>query len=261
MKIKSIEPTPNPNSMKLNLDESLPEGIKLNYKKGSLQSCPDYIRRLFDIEGVKGVYQVADFLSLERNPKTDWQSILTQVRTLFESESLNPSEKAQQAAPVTGEYQVLIQMFKGIPMQIKLLSGTEDIRVALPEQFGIAAKEAVAASQNFLKERKWVDQGIRYGEAADIGEEVLQLVIAAYDENRLKQLIERAAKEDLGEAVSAEPLSDDEVNQLLDHPDWQRRYAALDQLNPTQDSIDVVVKAQHDTNSSIRRLAAVYLGA
>ena len=31
MKLVSIEPTPNPNSMKLNLDESLPKGVSRTY--------------------------------------------------------------------------------------------------------------------------------------------------------------------------------------------------------------------------------------
>ena len=34
MKLVSIEPTPNPNSMKLNLDESLPKGVSRTYVGG-----------------------------------------------------------------------------------------------------------------------------------------------------------------------------------------------------------------------------------
>lgn len=33
MKLISIEPTPSPNSMKLNVDESLPRGIRQSYTK------------------------------------------------------------------------------------------------------------------------------------------------------------------------------------------------------------------------------------
>ncbi len=41
MRIVSIEPTPSPNSMKINLDESLPQSETYNYTKdGDISSFP-----------------------------------------------------------------------------------------------------------------------------------------------------------------------------------------------------------------------------
>src|SRR5690606_9005089 len=49
--------------------------------------------------------------------------------------------------------------------------------------------------------------------------------------------------------------------EMLDHPDWRERYAALDQLiDPTEADYPVLDKALEDEHSSIRRLATAYLG-
>lgn len=69
MKIRSIEPTPSPNAMKLNMDERVSGGK--TYTRDSQDQAPDYIRRLLAIDGVKSLFQVADFISVERDPKAD----------------------------------------------------------------------------------------------------------------------------------------------------------------------------------------------
>lgn len=74
MKIKSIEPTPSPYSMKINVTETLPDGQTENYKLGDdLTDAPTYAKQLFEIEGVKDLYRVIDFIALERNPKVPWE--------------------------------------------------------------------------------------------------------------------------------------------------------------------------------------------
>jgi len=55
MKIVSIEPTPSPNTMKVNLNEALPGGKSNNYKKNNADSAPAQIKEILEIEGVKGV--------------------------------------------------------------------------------------------------------------------------------------------------------------------------------------------------------------
>ena len=44
MKLLSIEPTPNPNSMKLNLDEALPKGVSITYRPGDRTRPPPFVR-------------------------------------------------------------------------------------------------------------------------------------------------------------------------------------------------------------------------
>ncbi|SDJ69207.1 virulence factor [Salimicrobium halophilum] len=258
MRIVSIEPTPSPNSMKINVDESLPMSEAYNYTKdGEVSTFPSPIKELFDIDGVKGIYHVMDFLALERHPKVSWEEILPEVRHVLGSDEDTQHEKTEEKEVPEenfGEIQVFIQKFRNIPMQIKLIDGEEETRVGLPERFMNAAMEASAASENMIMERKWVEETARYGDPEEIGEQVKEEISASYDEERLRQLVTlafRDEKEERGTPVTLETLDD---------PDWKVRYQALDQMDPTLDDLPVLHKALHDQKASIRRLATAYLG-
>ena len=263
MKIRSIEPTPNPNSMKLNLDERLPDGLTRSYVREHGENAPESLRRLLEIPGVKSIYQVADFISIERNPKYDWQPILAAGARLFEGTAEGGDAVLAPQAPdeSSSEIKVFVQQYRGIPMQIKLLTSTQDLRVALPDRFAFAAKQAAQASGQFLQERKWVEQGVRYGDVQEVGEELVQLIEASYDEQRLQQLMSQAIAQGEGETVPSQQLTSEEAAERFQDPDWKKRYAALDQLEPSRQAIPLLEQAIHDENASIRRLAAVYLGA
>ena len=80
MKLLSIEPTPNPNSMKLNLGEHLPKGVSHTYTAADQHDSPDYIKRLLHVPGVKSLFHMADFIAVQRDPRVDWQTLLAQAR-------------------------------------------------------------------------------------------------------------------------------------------------------------------------------------
>ncbi|MFZ5814589.1 MAG: virulence factor [Bacillota bacterium] len=256
MRIVAIEPTPNPNSMKLTLDEALPEGSSLHFGREEADRAPTYVQRLLAVDGVKSLFHVANFMALERFPQADWQRILAGVRQVFEAGAAEPL-----SAEPAGRVNVFVQFFRGLPMQIKLVAGLREVRVALPERFKEAAMRAAAASPDVLAERRWVARGARYGELEEVGREVAAEVSAAYDEERLARLTEQALRQERPEEVApAEPLPPAEVAERLRDPDWRRRYAALEQLEPEAGALDVVVQALADPNPSVRRLATVYLG-
>lgn len=100
MKIQSIEPTPSPNTMKVLLDEELPFGTSYNYKPAQAAHAPAIIQQLLQIEGVKGIYHVADFLAIERHAKYDWKPILTKVREVFGEQV----EELQDNEPVRNDH-------------------------------------------------------------------------------------------------------------------------------------------------------------
>jgi hypothetical protein len=299
VRIVSIEPTPNPNSMKLTLDERLPEGVRLSYTRAGQTGAPPYIRALLAIEGVKSVYQVTDFIALERTPNGDWQAILAAAREVLDQA---PAQETGTGAapgaaagapgagataglaagapgtgatagvvpgapgtaapgPGFGEVQVYVQMIRGIPMQIKLLSGAEEVRVGLPERFGRLAKQVAAASPDFLAERKWHDRGVRYGDMQAIGAEVAEEIAAAYDDERLERLLNQALAAAAGAPVATQALPPAVVQTHLADGDWRKRYAALEQLDLAAEGAEqVLVRALADPNISIRRLAVVSLG-
>ncbi len=262
MKLISIEPTPNPNSMKLNLDESLSKGVSRTYTTADRAACPDPIGKLLDVPGVKSLFHLADFIAVERHARSDWQGILAGVRRAF-GEVPEPAVVAAAGTmaepPATfGEVRVEVQMFRDIPMLVKVSAGAETLRQALPERFTGAVHRAAARSPNMLMERRWVHQGARYGELQQIAQEVAEDLTAAYDEPRVEQLVRRALLD--GEPVSEPRTHAMHVPQLPEHSDWRVRYAVLERISPRPDAIPVFAKALRDPQSTIRRLAAVYLG-
>jgi hypothetical protein len=223
---------------------------------------PEYARKLLEIDGVKGLYHVADFIALERNGKVDWKKILPQVREIF-GEVVNENGHSAEGNPITesfGAVNVFIQKFRDIPMQIKLTDGSEEKRVGLPERFMNAAMKAGKSSPNMIMERKWEEQGARYGDMDEIGENVREEITAAYDDERIEHLVSRAFDWEDEADPSDEKTVPKVTKEMLDDPDWKNRYAALDQMDPTLDDLPVLEKALDDPKMSIRRLAVVYLG-
>ncbi|MDR6998160.1 conserved virulence factor C family protein [Neobacillus niacini] len=260
MKIKAIEPTPSPNTMKILLDEELPMGKSHNYKKETSDDAPKVIQKILQIEGIKGVYHVADFLAVERNAKFDWKELLPKVRQAFGE---NVTDAAKNEAVIDehfGEIKVEIQMFKGIPLQVKLTDGTTEKRFGMPEYFLKERERAQLPEDNYILLRKWQNQGVRYGDFDQIGQEVVEELIAAYPQDRLEALVEKAQSGDLSDkktTLSRKKITKDDLN----NPDWQVRYQLLEQMDdPELTDLPLLEQALSDEKPSIRRLATVYLG-
>lgn len=259
MKIKTIEPTPSPNSMKVVVDEELPFGKSFNYTKDNMDAAPKEIRQILSIEGVKGVYHVSDFLAVERNGKYKWESILSEVR-----KALGEQEESTQVEEVTpidnfGEVFVHVQMFRNIPLQIKVFDSSSEYRISTGDRF-VKAFQSVQIQKdddNYILERKWVDFGVRYGEKEDIAKEVLEEIQATYTEERIEKIV-NAANEKKTVTVTRRKVS---LEQFAQEKNWQKRFQLLDQMpDPEIDDIPLLEKALEDEQMSIRRLATVYLG-
>ncbi|MFC5701731.1 conserved virulence factor C family protein [Cohnella faecalis] len=262
MKLISIEPTPSPNTMKLNVDEKLPSGARLTYTDENAGNASPLIARLLGIPGVRSVFHASDFLAIDRKSSADWAVILQGVRETFglaETES-GTALTANPGAGGFGEAHVRVQQFRGIPMQIRVTSGGQESRAALPERFSKAVTEAAGATM--IRERKLEEMGVRYGEPKDILEEIVRELDAAYPDERLQDLVEQAksAGPEAAPPAPPSPLSAEEVSHALDLQDWKQRYAALERLKPTPDDLAVIAKALRDSHMSVRRLAVVYLG-
>ena len=258
MKIKAIEPTPSPNTMKVILTTQLPEGSRNNYRKESMEEAPSEIREILAIDGVKGVYHVADFLAVERHPKARWEDVLPQVRKALGDETEEQREQEGTEMDHFGEVRVQVQFFKGIPMQVKLLDGQTEKRFGLPAYFTEGATEAQLPGENIVLLRKWVDRGVRYGELEEIGETVVEELMASYPEDRVRALVAAAKNPD---QKPVEQRYRKLTPEDLDDPDWKKRYQALEQMEaPSIEDLPLLEKALNDEKTSIRRLAVVYLG-
>ena len=271
MKLLSIETTPNPNSMKLNLDERLANGVAITYTQENIGDCPAYIEKILAIPGVTSVFRVADFMAIQRKPAAGWEDILSQARVVLEYAGLNNTkpEPAGTSDKEWCEVMVSVQYFRDLPMLVKVSSGNETARLPLPERFGQAIERAMGASENMLMERKWIDEGLRYGELRDVGEAVVREISAVYDEKKLQELVERAYHPDLHEPVKASREELGELAELacaFESPRWEERFAALKEFgrNATaqidSQALSLIIRATKDPKMSIRRLAVVFLG-
>lgn len=263
MKIISMEPTPSPYSVKVNLSERLPDGEAFNYtEKDDVSDAPQYVQDLLHINGVKGLYRVIDFITVERNPRVTWEEIVPQVREAIGAEDgmddLFTKAVTQTKEEAFGEVQVSVQMIRNIPTQVKLTQGEEEKRYGLPERLMEAAMEAANAANSYLLERKWVEQSSRYGELDDIGETVVAELDAAYSGSRVRTLLEAAKnEEDAGDVLAREEVT----LAMLDAPNWRDRYAVLAQMaDPAEADYALLDKALDDEHGSVRRIATAYLG-
>lgn len=262
LKIVSIEPTPSPNVMKLNLDESLPDGKNIRLSKKDHAVAPPRLRKLLEIEGVTGLFQVLDFISLERHPKADWQLVLAKAREALEDEGGNSNSNGQTDTSYTEdesfqEIVVQVQQIKGIPLQVKLQRNEEEQRFALSERFTNAVLEVQSAVSNHIFDRKWIEQRPRYGEMADVGEQVAEELSAAYDQKRLQKLIHFALHPDVAEKPQ---MTWEETKQAMQSSDWKKRYQAMEQMEPRTQSLPLLEQALQDEKMTIRRQAVVVLG-
>ncbi|MHA7137597.1 conserved virulence factor C family protein [Rossellomorea arthrocnemi] len=260
MRIVSIEPTPSPNTMKVLLDQEMKAGKSNNYKKDEADGAPPVIKDILAIDGIKGVYHVADFLAVERNAKFDWQELLPQVRKAFGEDTLDQESESPMEEHF-GEVNVSVQMFKGIPMQVKVTDGDHEKRFSLPAPFLEAIGQAQKDGDNVVLLRKWKDYGIRYGDLDEIGNNVTEELVAAYPSERLEALVEEAQET----TDSKGPLIYKKKQKVsvadFEAPDWQTRYQKLDAMeDPTLNDLPLLEKAMEDEKVSIRRLAVVYLG-
>jgi HEAT repeat protein len=268
VKLLSIETTPNPNSMKLNLDETLAKGVAITYTHENRGDCPAYIEKILAIPGVSSVFRVQDFIAIQRKPTAGWEDILSQARAALEYGSLNNAkpEPKETSDNNWGEVMVSVQYFRNLPMLVKVSSGSETIRLPLPEKFGKAIERAMGASENMLMERKWKDEGLRYGDLREVGEVVVREISAVYDEKKLKELVERAYHPDLHEKVEANGEELGELIRAFESPKWEERFAALKELGRNEtaridsQALSLIIRATKDPKMSIRRLAVVLLG-
>lgn len=257
--LRSVETTPNPNSMKLNLAEHV--GKAVTYSADSREGCPEIIGKLVDIDGVKSVFVCGDFLTLNKDPRADWRAILdVATRILGGNESSSAaSEEQRQEAEKHGQVQVLVQTFRGVPIQVKVVEPDGEKRISLPARFNETAvliQEKTGA--DFLKERYWADWGVRYGNREDVAAEVADEINGTIDEPALDRICAAALGGDSKEIMK---LSTEELQADLRSDDWHKRLRAVQELGTTDDVVPQLTEALSDANPQVRRHAAAALGA
>ncbi|WP_096435772.1 NifU N-terminal domain-containing protein [Alteribacter populi] len=77
------EPTPNPNAMKLTANQVIFEGSgSASFKQGDNPDHP-LAKELLTIEGVDNIFGFQDFVTVNKVPDAEWDTILSQVEEAF----------------------------------------------------------------------------------------------------------------------------------------------------------------------------------
>ena len=73
------EPTPNPNALKFTLNRTVTEGRSKTYASPEAAAASPLAKALFEIAGVKSLFFLGNFITVTRQPGSDWATIARQV--------------------------------------------------------------------------------------------------------------------------------------------------------------------------------------
>ena len=82
MEIIAISETPNHNTMKVSLSEPRQDNSSTTYTAAQ-EGQPEFINELFEIEGVKSIFYVLDFISIDKEDNATWNELLPQIENTF----------------------------------------------------------------------------------------------------------------------------------------------------------------------------------
>lgn len=277
MRLLSIETTPSPNCIKLNLDETISDKALTLQQGNSSPNAPEWLQQLLALEAIQSVFVVKDFVTLTRKGTSDWQPILAAAAALIgvadnaDSKLLTqltqsphaPKEAA--SGPSTssnlGQLDVAVQVFRGIPVQIRAIAADgQQARIALPERFSQVLQRTVKGTgADYVAERRWEPYPAPAGEPEAVAQLVADEIDSLLDSQALSQ-IEAAAMAEHADAPADKTAQPDLIAELS-HPDWKHRLKALQQLDVTAETLPAAIALLDDDKSTLRRWAAALLGA
>lgn len=273
MKLSSLETTPNPHCMKLNLDEAIAEK-PITLKPGETsQQAPSAIAQLIEIDGVREAFLSNDFVALIRQSQADWEPILSQAAKILGvadnadtellSQSQSDASSEEESNKNLGEVELAVLYFRGIPTQVRAIGEDAQKRVAMPDRFNEAMQRVVEATgANYVMERHWEPYASRYGEPEEVANMVAEEVASLIDEADLQEIENKAKEGDQTETATQQTTETAALLDQLKHSDqWKERLKAIQKLEINNETFPAVVDALNDNRSTIRRWASALLGA
>lgn len=279
MQLRSIETTPSPNCIKLNLNEVISAKALTLQKGGDQTNAPTLAQQLLAIEAVQSVFLIHDFITLTRKGNADWQAILAEAAGIIgvaqdaDSTLLDQVSQSQEPMPTVsptsqphgsnlGSVEVAVQMFRRIPVQVRAIAADgQQARVALPERFNQALQQAIRATgANYVAERLWEPYQAPAGSPEDVAQLVADEIVSLMDDDELARIAAAAISNDTKKQVHNADLQQALLADLR-HPNWKHRLKALQQIEVTPETLPQIVAVLDDEQSTIRRWAAALLGA
>lgn len=98
MKVIKIEPTPNPNAIKLNLDGRIIESGSRSFDTPGDAEGHALAKALFQLPAIKSVFFMPTFVTVSKEAGADWSTLAGQVVDLIEANTEPATESTRQAA-------------------------------------------------------------------------------------------------------------------------------------------------------------------
>lgn len=258
MEIVRVEPTPSPNTMKIILSFKKEDRSSKTYTEINDHN-PEFINRILQLEGVKSVFHVMDFIAVDKRPKENWDTLLKDVTAAISGSDQDGDLNQNQVNEHFGEVKAEVLKFKGIPYQIKLTTQDEEKRKQLPEIYIDSMLKATKDSDNVVFLRKWDDLGVRYGEVEEVLETVQEEILALYPKSILDELVEEALTSDITMPEKQFVHVDKET--FEQEQDWKVKLRMLNDFpTPTEEDYPLLEAALNDDKPQVRRMAIVLLG-
>lgn len=83
-RIIGVSPTPNENALKFDLDGKLVESGAKTFKSVADAEAYPGVARIMALPGIAQVFTVNDFMTVNKSPEADWDTLEKAVRSAFE---------------------------------------------------------------------------------------------------------------------------------------------------------------------------------
>ncbi|MBF9298674.1 virulence factor [Mammaliicoccus sciuri] len=258
MEIVRVEPTPSPNTMKIVLSFKKEDRSSNTYTEVNDHN-PEFINRILQLDGIKSVFHVMDFIAVDKRPKENWDTLLKDVTAAISGSDQEGDFTENQVNEHFGEVKAEVLKFKGIPYQIKLTTQEEEKRKQLPEIYIDSMLKATKDSDNVVFLRKWEDLGVRYGEVEEVLATVQEEILALYPKEKLEALVEEALTSDI--TIPEKQFVHVDKETFEQEEDWKVKLRMLNDFpTPTEDDYPLLDVALNDEKPQVRRMAIVLLG-
>ncbi|HEY9899141.1 MAG TPA: NifU family protein [Pantanalinema sp.] len=103
MKVMKIEPTPNPNAVKMTLDGKVIEMGSRSFESASEAEGHSLAKSLFRMPEIKAVFFMPTFVTVTKDPEAEWGPLAEQVKGAIEAYAPEAAAPVQVAAPTSPE--------------------------------------------------------------------------------------------------------------------------------------------------------------
>ncbi|MCB9640325.1 MAG: NifU family protein [Myxococcales bacterium] len=103
MRIVNLEPTPNPNAFKFNIEELLSNDAR-SFPNNEAASRDPLARKLFSVEGVDSVFYLGHFITISKREGIEWGNVMKHVsQYLLEFDASGLKDLAQEQEGQEGD--------------------------------------------------------------------------------------------------------------------------------------------------------------